>query len=99
MGIIPCAATWRGLPMPRQDFDSGTIFEGLLSGVLSPQRAAALFSAKIEGARYYLPDRLGETLRDPEYRETTDLDCPAGRVLDLYWRVFGPQQSVIMFCL
>jgi hypothetical protein len=27
--------------------------------VLSPQRAAALFSAKIEVARYYLPDHLG----------------------------------------
>jgi hypothetical protein len=85
--------------MPRREFDSGTIFEGLLSGVLSPQRAAALFSAKIEGARYYLPDRLGEILRDPQFKETTDLDSPAGRVLDLYWRVFGPNQAVVIFCL
>jgi hypothetical protein len=85
--------------MPRRDFDSGTIFEGLLGGVLSPQRAAALFSTQIEGTRYCLPNRLGETLRDPLYKETTDLDCPAGRVLDLYWRVFGPRESVTMFCL
>jgi hypothetical protein len=85
--------------MPRRDFDSGTIFEGLLSGVLSPERAAALFREKIDGARYYLPDRLGATLRDTRYQETTDLDGPAGRVLDLYWRVFGPRDSVVMFCL
>jgi hypothetical protein len=85
--------------MSQRDFDFETIFQGLLSGVLNPQRAAALFSAKIEGARYYLPDRLGETLRDPQYRETTDLNCPACRVLDVYWMVFGPQQAAIMFCL
>jgi hypothetical protein len=76
--------------MPQRDFHFGTIFEGLLSRVLSPQRAAALFSAKTEEARYYLPDRLGETLCDPQYKETADLDCPAGWALDLYWRVFGP---------
>jgi len=85
--------------MPQRDFDFGTIFEGLLSGVLSPERAAALFRDKIDGARYYLPNRMGETLRDPLYKETTDLACPAGRVLDLHWRVLGPRQSVIMFCL
>jgi hypothetical protein len=85
--------------MPRHDFDSRTIFEGLLTGVLTPEQAAALFRDNIDGARYYLTDRLGETLRDPQYKEATDLDCPAGRSLDLYWRVFGTRQSLIMFCL
>jgi hypothetical protein len=85
--------------MPQRDFDLGTIFEGLLTGDLSPEQAAALFRDKIDASRYYLPDRLGETLRDPRYKETTDLDCPAGRVLDLYWRIFGPRESVSMFCL
>ena len=85
--------------MPRRDFDFGTIFDGLQTGVLSPEQAAALFRNKIDGARYYLPDRLWESLRDPQYKETTDLECPASRVLDLYWRVFGPGQSVVMFCL
>lgn len=58
--------------MPRRDFDSGTIIEGLLTRVLSPEQAAALFRDQIDEAQYYLLDRMGETLRDPRYSETTD---------------------------
>src|SRR5262249_47954206 len=85
--------------MPRRDLDSETIFGGLMSGVLSPERSAALFRAKFEGARYYLPSRLAQTLRDSQYKDTTDLDCPAGRLLDLYCRVWGPWEAVVAFTL
>jgi len=81
-----------------RDFDSGIIFGGLMAGELTPERAAALFRHIIDGARY-LSDRLGETLRDPKFTETTDLECPAGRLLDLYWRLFGPSASVNMYCI
>jgi hypothetical protein len=85
--------------MPRRDIDFGIVFGGLMSGQLIAERAAALFRENMDGARYYLPDRLGEIMRDPQYGQTTDLDCPAGRLLDLYWRVFGPRDSVVIFCL
>jgi hypothetical protein len=83
--------------MPRRDLDSRTIFEAFMSGVLNVEQAAALFRDKMEGAGFYLPDRLGETLRDPRFKNTTDLSCSAGQVLDLCWRVFGPRQAVTMF--
>src|SRR5262249_44801116 len=84
--------------MSERYLDSQIIFDGLLSGDLSPERAAVLFREKIDGARYYLPESLGATLRNPQYRETIDLECPAAHVLDLYWLVFGPYHSVCAFC-
>jgi len=79
--------------------DLDVIFCGLLDGTLNPDQASALFREEEGAARYYLNDKLGETLRQSAYRTTTDLDCPAGRLLTLYWKIFGVNQSVLMFTL
>jgi len=79
-----------------RNLDLEVIFRGLLDGTLNPDQAAALFREEVGAARYYLNDKLGETLRQSAYRTTTDLDCPAGRLLTLYWKLFGVSQSVLM---
>jgi hypothetical protein len=77
--------------------DFQVIFNGLMGGVLSPNQAAALFRENKEAAEYYLCDRLGETMRDPQYKNTKYLTCSAGRLLEMYWKLFGPSKCVIMF--
>jgi hypothetical protein len=65
-----------------------------MEGVLSPDQAAALFREDKEAARYFLCDRLAETMREPGVKDTTTLDCPAGRFLELYWKLFGPSECI-----
>jgi hypothetical protein len=79
--------------------DFSVVFCGLMGGELSPDQACALFRENKEGAKYYLGDRLGEIMRDPGYKDTVDLDCAAGRLLESYWKLFGPSQSITMFPL
>jgi hypothetical protein len=79
--------------------DFQVIFNGLMGGVLSPNQAAALFRENKEAAEYYLCDRLGETMRDPQYKNTKYLTCSAGRLLEMYWKLFGPSKCVVMFLL
>lgn len=80
-------------------YDHRLILAGLQEGALNVEQAYALFRENREAARYFLVDRLGEAFHEPQAKTSTDLDSPAGRTLEVCWKVLGTTSCVNLFRL
>lgn len=76
--------------MVQRYYDGRVILNGLENGVLNVDRAYALFREMKDAAFRFLLGRISELLNDRQHKESTDLDYPPGRVLEVFWKLFGP---------
>lgn len=77
--------------------DLQVIFNGFLTLDLSIDQACVLFQQNEQGASSFLTFQFGIIMNDWQLKQTTNLESRAGRLLDLYWKLFGPSRSIAMF--
>jgi hypothetical protein len=70
--------------------DPDVILNGLKNGVLSVNQAYALFREKKNASLAFLPERIWEMLTDLQHTNSSELEAPLNRVLEVFWKLFGP---------